>query len=295
MLEQIDIIISGQCDDKGLIYESRVIGDTDDYFIGDDLRVRQIIINILGNSVKFTDPPGTVTFTAEQTDSEEDISKMRFTMKDTGVGMSKEFLPKLFDPFSQEDDTTTNRYGGSGLGMALTKNMVDLMGGAITVDSEKGRGTTFTVTIPLKRAHDIRPAETDEQPEKEVSLAGLHVLFAEDVEMNAEILTDLLEMEDITSEWAENGKKAVELFDQSDVGQFDVILMDMRMPVMDGLAATREIRKLDRPDAKTIPIIALTANAFEEDVKACLDAGMNAHISKPVDIDKLKDILGRIR
>ncbi len=294
MVEQINTIIKGQCDEKGLTYETRTNGTTDDYFVGDALRLRQIIINILGNAVKFTDPPGTVTFTIEQTGRAEDIRVIRFTMRDTGVGMSEEYIPKLFDPFSQEDATTTNRYGGSGLGMALTKNMVDLMGGEIAVQSQKGHGTVFTVAIPLRRAQQAEAPDKAEQPEAGVSVEGLHVLIAEDMEMNAEILADLLDMEEITSEWASNGKNAVDLFAQSEPGHFDAVLMDMRMPVMDGLAATREIRKLDRPDAKKTPIIALTANAFEEDVRACLEAGMDAHLSKPVDIEKLKELLGRL-
>ena len=294
MVEQVNTIIHGQCADKGLTYESRMIGKTDDYFIGDPLRLRQIIINILGNAVKFTDAPGTVTFTVEQRDHTEDTRILHFTMKDTGVGMDESFLPKLFEPFSQEDATTTNRYGGSGLGMAITKNIVDLMDGTITVESQKGTGTTFTVDIPLKKAEHAKPSDEPVVSEPEVSVAGLHVLIAEDVELNAKILEDLLEMEEITSEWAENGKRAVELFQESEAGHFGVILMDMRMPVMDGLTATKEIRKLDRPDAKTIPIIALTANAFEEDVKQCLQAGMDAHLSKPVDIDQLKDVLGKL-
>ena len=294
MVEQINIIINGQCEDKRLTYESRTIGSADDYFIGDALRLRQIIINILGNAVKFTDPPGTVTFTVEQTDHTEDRRMLRFTMKDTGVGMDEEFLPKLFEPFSQEDSTTTNRYGGSGLGMAITKNMIDLMGGKIAVESEKGRGTTFTVEIPLKRAHHVKESAAPAPSEPSVSVSGRHVLIAEDQEMNAEILAELLEMEGVTSEWAENGKLAVGLFEHSETGHFDAILMDMRMPVMDGVSATREIRRLERPDAASIPIIALTANAFEEDVKQCLEAGMNAHMSKPVDIDRLTEMLGRM-
>jgi len=294
MVEQINTIIKGQCDEKGLTYETWTNGTTDDYFVGDALRLRQIIINILGNAVKFTDPPGTVTFTIEQTGHAEDIRVIRFTMRDTGAGMSEEYIPKLFDPFSQEDATTTNRYGGSGLGMALTKNMVDLMGGEIAVQSQKGHGTVFTVAIPLRRAQHVEAPDKAEQPEAGISVEGLHVLIAEDMEMNADILADLLDMEEITSEWASNGKNAVELFARSEPAHFDAILMDMRMPVMDGLAATREIRKLDRPDAKSTPIIALTANAFEEDVRACLKAGMDAHLSKPVDIEKLKELLGRL-
>ena len=157
-----------------------------------------------------------------------------------------------------------------------------MMGGEIGVESEKGRGTTFTVTVALgvPREADLPKAAAQDTPAAEPSLAGLRLLIAEDQAINAEVLADLLELEDISSEWAENGQRAVELFSQSDKGHFDAILMDMRMPVMDGLAATREIRRLERPDAATIPIIALSANAFEEDVKQCLEAGMNAHLSK---------------
>lgn len=291
-LEQISIIVGGQCEEKGLSFVCNKVEPLGEYYVGDPLKLKQVIINILGNSVKFTDPPGVITFTVEERASSDDHAMLRFTMKDTGIGMDQDFLPKLFDAFSQEDTENTNRYGGSGLGMAITKNIVELMGGSIEVESAKGRGTTFTVCVPLKQAHHVEAApDASALPDATASLAGLHVLFAEDMELNAEILTDLLEMEDITSEWAENGQKAVEMFEKSEVGHFDFILMDMRMPVMDGLAATKAIRKLERADAKTIPIIALTANAFEEDVKQCLQAGMDAHLSKPVDIEQLKKTL----
>jgi len=292
MILQINVIIHGQCADKGLDFVCNQLEPLDAYFIGDDLRLKQIIINLLGNAVKFTDAPGTVTFTISQQDAPDGRAIMCFTVKDTGIGMDPAFLPKLFSPFVQEDATTTNRYGGSGLGMAITKNIVDLMGGQIDVASEKGCGTTFTVHIPLKKTTHVTAAPVPEAPVP--SLAGLHMLIAEDVELNAEILTDLLDMEDITSEWATNGRRAVEMFEGSAPGHFSAILMDMRMPVLDGLAATRAIRALDRPDAATIPIIALTANAFEEDVRQCLQAGMNAHLSKPVEMDQLKAALGRV-
>ncbi|MDO4798238.1 MAG: ATP-binding protein [Coriobacteriales bacterium] len=295
MMEQVNTIIHGQCEDKGLTYQSQVIGQTDEYFVGDDLRLRQVVINVLGNAVKFTDAPGTVTFAVEQTDGDDDSSRvLRFTMQDTGIGMDESFIPKLFEPFAQEDATTTNRYGGSGLGMALTKNMVDLMGGTIAVQSKKGQGTTFVVTVPLLRAHHVEETDASPEPESTAIVAGTHVLIVEDQEMNAEILAELLDMEEITSEWAQNGQIAVEVFQNSEPGHFDAVLMDMRMPVMDGLAATRAIRKLDHPDAERIPIIALTANAFEEDVRHCLEAGMDAHLSKPVDIDRLTDLMGRL-
>ena len=256
-----------------------------------------MIINILGNAVKFTDAPGTVTFEVAQQTLSEDRAILCFTMRDTGVGMDAAFIPRLFEPFAQEDATTTNRYGGSGLGMAITKNIVNLMGGEIDVESEKGRGTTFTVRIPLLRAQYAEPAGPADDAQNEApraSLAGLHVLIVEDMELDAEVLTDLLEMEDVTCEWAENGQRAVEMFGQSEPGHFDAILMDMRMPVMDGPTATMAIRKLPKTDAVSIPIIALTANAFEEDVKQCLQAGMDAHLSKPVDIAQLTNLLGRM-
>ncbi|MBR2528722.1 MAG: response regulator [Blautia sp.] len=294
MLEQINIIVCGQCEDKGLYFVCRQIEPLDEYFIGDDLRLKQVIINILGNAVKFTDAPGTVTFAVEQTDVDDITKNLRFTIKDTGIGMDAAFIPKLFEPFAQEDATSTNRYGGSGLGMAITKKMVDLMGGRIEVESEKGQGTTFVLNIPLQPANHVPVSEPVDAFEMSLSLAGLHVLIAEDMELNYEIMADLLEMEEITTEWAESGKRAVEMFDQSEEGHFCAILMDMRMPVMDGLAATQEIRRLNRPDARTIPIIALTANAFEEDVRQCLQAGMNAHLSKPVDIGQLISLLGRL-
>lgn len=260
----------------------------------DELRLKQVLINILGNAVKFTPAPGTVTAHVEREDDIDGVSTLRFTITDTGIGMDKAFLPKLFEAFSQEDVTATSRYGGSGLGMAITKNMVDLMGGRIEVDSEKGHGTTFTVHIPLRKADDAQIAPKREHVGKDFSLIGLRILIVEDMEMNADILADLLELEGASTEWAQNGQIAVDLFDQSEEGHFDAILMDMRMPVMDGTTAARTIRLLDRPDAATIPIIALTANAFEEDVKNCLQAGMDAHLSKPVDVDQLVELLGRM-
>ena len=206
-----------------------------------------------------------------------------------------EFLPKLFEAFSQEDTANTTRYGGSGLGMAITRSFVEMMGGEIGVESEKGVGTTFTLTVALGRVQESeRKLAAEETAGREIALEGKHLLIAEDQEINAEVLTDLLELEGMSSEWAENGKLAVELFAQSEEGHFDAILMDMRMPVMDGLTATREIRKLTHPDAASIPIIALSANAFEEDVQQCLQAGMNEHLSKPVDVDRLKETLGRL-
>ncbi|MBQ6342711.1 MAG: response regulator [Anaerolineaceae bacterium] len=294
--EQISIIIGGQCEDKGLHFECSAIEPLDKYYIGDSMKLKQVLINILGNSVKFTEKPGKVTFIVKQQSCTDDKATLCFTMQDTGIGMDKEFIPKLFEAFSQEDQANTSRYGGSGLGMSITKSFIEMMDGEIKVESEKGVGSTFIVTVPLTRVNEPEEPENkaEELPVQELSLKGLHLLIAEDMEMNAEILSELLELEEVSSEWAENGQRAVEMFEQNEAGHFNAILMDMRMPVMDGLTATQEIRKLSRPDAATIPIIALSANAFEEDVKQCLQAGMNAHLSKPVDIDKLKETLSKL-
>ncbi|MBR4473106.1 MAG: response regulator [Oscillospiraceae bacterium] len=300
-LEQINVMVSGQCADKGLQYECRKIGKTEDYYIGDEMKLKQVLINILGNAVKFTQAPGSVTFTVEQTSSFDDHRSLRFTVSDTGIGMSKDYIPKIFEAFSQETEGAGNKLGSTGLGMAITKNIVAMMNGDIHVDSEKGKGSTFTVTVTLKgsdRRDEAEPEQAQEpsaQPEDSgVALAGSLVLIAEDMELNAEILMDLLEMEEIRSEHAENGQAAVDMFSEHQAGYYDAILMDVRMPVMDGLEATRAIRALDRPDAKSIPIIAMTANAFDEDVQQSLQAGMNAHLSKPVEPERLYEMLSQM-
>ncbi|MBO4385090.1 MAG: amino acid permease [Clostridia bacterium] len=426
IIDQVNIIIGGQCADKGLNYECNLFGGVKDYYVGDGMKLKQVLINILGNSVKFTEAPGSVILNAEQLEEEDGVCRMRFTMKDTGIGMDEAFIPKLFEAFSQEDATSTNRYGGSGLGMAITKSFVEMMHGDIAVESRKGVGSIFRVTVELKASdrsvsdeHGIKlpdglrvivvdddriacehaelvlrslgaevksfvsptealkavkaaydrgepyrilltdykmpelsgrelsrevrrfdggstaiimltgynwdiideetrkdgvdfilakPLFTDsllraicsvldnkggaeEAPEVEEPaenpLAGHRILMAEDVDANAEILGDLLDLEGIESERAENGRIAVDMFASNPPGHYDAILMDVRMPVMDGLSATREIRALDRGDAKTIPIIAMTANVFDEDVERSLEAGMNEHLSKPIEPDIL--------
>ena len=207
-----------------------------------------------------------------------------------------------------EDESNTNKYGGSGLGLAITKNLVEMMGGDIQVESTKNVGTTFTVTVPLTASEREEEADAESLlskngravivDDKEISfeeiLSGKRVLMAEDVDQNAEILSDLLEIEDILSERASNGEEAVQKFEKSAPGYYAAILMDVRMPVMDGLEATRNIRNLNHADAKTIPIIAMTANVFDDDVEDSLNAGMNAHLSKPVEPDKLYETMARL-
>ncbi len=419
-------IFSAQCRDKEIEYNCHLEGHIDDYYIGDNTKLRQVLINILGNAVKFTEKDGKVDFIVSKTANFDGKSTFKFIVKDTGIGISKEFLPKLFDTFSQEDSSFTNKYGSSGLGMAITKNIVKMMNGDIDVESEKGKGTTFTVTVTLLdstrkstdensgelRLQDLSVLLVDDDkvacehakvvlekvgiksdfaysgkeaiekvkihharrepfklividwqmPEMDgvetarqirsvignesaiiiltaynwddiideaiaagvdsfiakplfasnlldefkeavkkknikapvankTDLKGKRILLAEDMQVNAEIMMMVLKMRDMEVEVAENGKIAVEMFESHEPGYYDAILMDMRMPVMDGLEATGKIREMGHKDSKTIPIIALTANAFDEDVQRSLQAGLNAHLSKPVQPDVLLEIL----
>ncbi len=292
-LEQINVIVEGQCQEKGLSYLCQVGESVSERFYGDALRLKQVLINILGNAVKFTEVPGEVSLSVEQLADGEERCRLRFTVKDSGLGMDPDFLPRLFEAFSQEDSGKTSKYGGSGLGMAITKKLVELMGGEIAVESEKGVGSTFTVTVPLTLS-TAAPEETAENELPDASLTGRRILMAEDMEQNADILRELLEMEGGSVQYAKNGALAVELFRDSPPGFFDAILMDVRMPVMDGLEATRRIRGLPRPDAKSIPIIAMTANVFAEDVEQTLQAGMNAHLSKPIEPERMYRILAKL-
>ncbi len=421
MLEQINTMVMAQCSEKGLKYECKVIGGVSDYYIGDDMKLKQILINTLSNAIKFTEAPGNVTLTVERTAVYEGQSTLRFSVKDTGIGMDPEFLPKVFDTFTQEDSSRNNKYGSTGLGMAITKNIVELMNGTITVSSEKGVGTEFTIVVTLRNSNhegssssyfntsDLRVLIVDDeeiaaeharivldevgikadtcfsgkealhmlkmqytkhepynlvlvdwkmpgmdgvelakkirerydkettviiltsfdwddimdealhcgvdsflakplfasnvidefervarnnrmllyQEKKRADLKGRHILLAEDVLINAEIIKELLTIRGCVIEHAENGKQAVNMFKMSEKDYYDAILMDIRMPELDGLAATAAIRLLDHPNAKSVPIIAMTANAFDEDVQRSLQVGMNAHLSKPVEPERL--------
>ncbi|MCR4657776.1 MAG: response regulator [Lachnospiraceae bacterium] len=291
-LEQVNSMINGQCRDKHIDYSCSIIGDPDDYYIGDAMKLKQVIINILGNSVKFTPEGGTVRFIVEECAKRDRMSTFRMTIKDTGIGMSSDFLPHIFDAFSQEDSSATNRYGSTGLRMPITKSLVELMNGSIEVESEKGVGTTFTVTVTLGRSDRKREGKEEVRPERgQDRLKGRRILLAEDVSINAEIMMTMLESRQIMAENAENGRIAVEMFESHEPGYYDAILMDMRMPEMDGLEASKAIRALEREDARTIPIIALTANAFDEDVQRSMQAGLDAHLTKPVEPELLFDKL----
>ncbi|MBR3244016.1 MAG: response regulator [Parasporobacterium sp.] len=296
MMKQVDAIIRTLCDNKGLDYEVTVDPELPEWFIGDDMLVKQVLLGILDNAVKYTDSLGKVSLSVEKAEMEEEDPAVRFRIADTGIGIDENFLPKIYDLFSKEDSSATNRYGGIGLGLAQVKSKVDILEGKIEVESKKNVGSTFTVTLPLKTSERKSVPESEAASGtgggfEEVTLEGKRILIAEDMPENAEIVADLLELEGAESEHAENGLLALEKFEQSEENYYDAVLMDLRMPVLDGLEATRRIRQLDRHDAKTVPILALTANAFESDVQQSLDAGMDEHLAKPVDAERLYEAL----
>ena len=255
------------------------------FLIGDELHLRQIFINILGNSVKFTPDGGKLYFRAREKKAENGRALFRFELADTGIGMKEDFLPHIFDAFSQEVGGTRTTYKGTGLGMAITKKFVDLMDGQIEVKSKLNMGTEFQIEVWIDI--DSEAKEDELQADFHIDFTGMKVLLVEDIELNMEIAQCILEDEGAVVTPVMNGREAVDAFEKNPEGTFDVIIMDIMMPVMDGITAAKTIRGLDRPDAKTIPILAMTANAYEEDVRKTHEAGMNAHLSKPIDVDML--------
>lgn len=253
--------------------------------IGDELHLRQVFINILGNSVKFTPDGGKIYFRAEEKESLDEKAFFRFELEDTGAGMKAEFLPHLFEAFSQEDGGTRTTYKGTGLGMAITKQFLDMMGATVEVESELNVGTKFTIELWIDIDKEAKEDALEE--EVQIDLEGMRILLVEDIELNLEIAQSVLEEEGAIIAPAMNGQEAVDVFVGSPEDAFDAILMDIMMPVMDGIAATKAIRALERPDAKTVPIIAMTANVYKEDIKRTREAGMDAHLAKPIDMDQL--------
>jgi len=300
LLEEICTIVIPQAGAKDQTFELKTGDKLPKKLLGDRTRLSQILLNLLSNAIKYTQPEGTICLSAEGMESAiRRHVHLRFVVADNGYGMSDNFVKTIFEPFSRESTESTREIQGTGLGMAITKNIVDLMGGTIFVESAPGQGSTFTVNLELQvpeekqeEGTDIR--ESDGGAAVELSMKGLHILAAEDNALNAEILTELLGMEGAECELAVNGQEAVEKFRNSVPGEFDLIFMDIQMPVMDGYEATRCIRACNHPDAGKIPIIAMTANAFEEDVRKALEAGMNEHTAKPVGVEKLKTIVAKL-
>lgn len=284
------------CKQKNIQLDVALIDVTEEYVIGDRLRLNQILNNLLSNALKFTEAGGKIELTIKQQTIEEKRVYLQFSVSDTGCGMSEDMIQRVFEPFEQESAKTAQNYGGSGLGMSIARNLTELMQGAISVQSEKGKGTTFTVSLPFERAQEnltegnsdtAKEEAQEEAEEKEYDLTGTHVLLVDDTEFNLDVAADLLKLVGVTVDCVRNGKEALEAFEKSAPKEYDAILMDIQMPVLNGHEATREIRKLNREDAQTIPILAMTANAFTEDVTKSLEAGMNDHITKPIDTNIL--------
>ena len=267
----------------------------DQSMIGSPTHIRRIIINLLDNSIKYNKHGGTVTFFSTVKPLNDTRALFCFTIEDTGIGMTPEFLKHIYEPFAQEGNDARSKFQGTGMGMPIVKSLIDMMGGTIEISSELGVGSTFNVQIPLDVDKNPQAREHLDKQAGSCSLVDMNVLLAEDNDLNAEIAQTLLESEGVIVTRANDGSEAVNLYVGRPAGSFDAILMDIMMPGMDGYEATRTIRLSEKADAATIPIIALTANAFAEDAKTAHDAGMNAHLSKPLDFEKLKNMLARIK
>lgn len=257
------------------------------HVIGSPLHLRQVIQNIMSNAVKFTNDGGEISVSFQEKTLKEDHMIFEFTCQDNGVGISNEFQHQIFELFTQENDSARTTYEGNGLGLPIAKEILDKCGGTITVESQKGKGSIFRVMLPLKIDLSFK------EKEDAGSIEGAKILIVEDNEMNMEIAGYLLKEQGAVITEAFNGKEAVSIFEDSAPGTFDLILMDIMMPKMDGLEATRTIRKMEREDAKSIPILAMTANSFVEDRQKSKEAGMNEHLSKPLDMKKVVAVIGK--
>ena len=287
-------IMDGYLSNRNITFKTELTEPKTPFVLTDAVRVREVLVNILGNAVKFTQDGGTITFAVSYLPGIDDRHvNVRYRISDTGIGMSEEFVDHIFDEFSQEEHGARTQYQGTGLGMAITKRYVDLMGGTISVESKKGVGSTFIVELPMEITDACEVKKKDYSVGK-MDLTGLKILLAEDNDLNAEIAMVQLEELGIQITRASDGEEAVRIFAENPQGTFNLILMDVMMPKMNGYEATKAIRSLpNRPDAAAIPIIAMTANAFAEDVQASLDAGMNGHLSKPIVMDEVVKTIAR--
>ena len=278
-------ILEGQIAERNITFTKQIGPFWHPYLVGSELHIRQVLINILSNAVKYTPDGGEINFRAKETLFEEGLVHLRMEIKDNGIGMSEEFMQHIFEPFTQEQRTSRTTYKGTGLGMAITKKLVDQMHGSLDVESEPGKGSTFILRLSLPVGECPANAPDPMEEKRAPDLKGLHLLLAEDNELNAEIAVTLLEEQGAKITAVTNGKEALEAIQNAALRTYDAILMDVMMPEMNGLEATRFIRAFEGkgPDEGT-PIIAMTANVFADDVKACLDAGMNSHVGKPLDM-----------
>ena len=275
-----------------IVWEKKEIKHRD--LIGSPGYVKRVMMNILSNAMKYNRENGHIYISCIEIPSgQPETTTMEFVCRDTGIGMAEEFQKHIFEPFAQEHAGSRTKFSGTGLGMPISKKLIEKMGGTITFESAEGIGTTFVLRVPFKIDPDADKRE-GQKDVSEKSIKGLHILLAEDNELNMEIAEFMLQNEGavVTKTW--NGQEAVEIFEKSRPGEFDVILMDIMMPVMNGYEATKMIRSLDREDAKEVPIIAMTANAFTEDRIRAKEAGMDEHVAKPVDVELLKKVIHKL-
>ena len=307
VLENLKAIIQTDSSAKQLKFCADTKNMVHKNVITDKLRLNQVLLNILENAVKYTRPGGKIYFQIQELKEQEPgFAKYEFRVKDTGIGMSEEFIAHIFESFSREQTSTVSGIEGIGLGMAIVKKIVDRMGGTIAVKSRQGKGTEVTVILPFKVNSQVVECETKvfkktgqmkmlgERENSENLFKGKKILLTEDNELNREIAVELLKEEGFILDTAEDGTIAVEKMRTAKPGQYDLILMDIQMPIMDGYEATRQIRKLENPETANIPIVAITANAFEEDRQKALEAGMNEHVSKPIDLERLLEVVKKV-
>ena len=298
VLEDCVTILSPLAEERAVQMELDTSGLGHSRVIGNPLHVKQILMSVIDNALKYNRPHGSVFVRAEETAFQEGTARCRFVVEDTGIGIGEEFKEHIFEPFTQEHQDARTDYNGVGLGMSIVKKLVDQLRGTVTVDSRLGRGSVVEIVLPIRVDESWRehpPAEPEEPRDGQGSVAGMRVLLVEDNQINCEIVEYILQDAGAEVVTAHDGRAAVDAFGASAPGSFDCILMDLMMPVMSGYEAARVIRGLERADAGTVPIIALSANAFEEDVALAKDAGMNEHLSKPVDIRKMFQAMGRLR
>lgn len=295
IFDKLHGMFAGTMEQKGIKFEMKREDMDIRYVLGDSLRLIQVLTNFLSNASKYTFKGGTVSILFRQMNKVDGKVHMLFRVKDTGKGMDPAFLSRIFKPFEQESASTTRNFGGTGLGMAIADNLVKLMGGHIVVDTALGKGSEFSVYLPFDIAEGdqtfTEPEAAEAAAETEYSIEGLRILMAEDNAINAEIAVELLSMEGAEVETASDGFEAVDKFKNSPDGYYDVILMDIQMPGLDGWSAAQKIRAIDSDYARTVPIFALSANAFVEDKRHSTEVGMNGHISKPIDFDELKKVV----
>jgi CheY-like chemotaxis protein len=289
LVQTLDGIIKPRCDEKNIDFKVIFEEFSPSTFVSDSMRLRQVLVNLLGNAVKFTPAHGKVEFRVERKGRREGETLVVFSVIDTGIGIPAESLPVIFRPFEQGDGGLSREYGGTGLGLAISRRIVHLFGGEIFVKSKEGKGSEFSFELWLRETEDLSgDAAIMDATDK---FSDKRALLVDDVEINRVIVTSLLEITGMSIDEAEDGPEAVRMFAESPENTYDIIFMDVQMPLMDGYEATAGIRSLDRADARAVPIVALTANAFKEDVDKALESGMNAHIAKPVEMDRILEVL----